>query len=261
MTFESDGMLTASGAVHLPLFALALRGATGARVERTIAVNAVFDAGGSVEVSSMGGDVTIDGIVRAGAVQLTAGGDVAVNALVSASEPARSGGSIVVSSPSGNVTLAAALKATGGDGGLPTDGAGGDIQVTAGGALVVTDDVSVNSSPLANAPGGSVRLEGGTVQVGPAVTVDARGCRNPTPCDFFRPPAVLHFAATAGNLGLDGTFLASGGATVIEGSAAADLVAAGQFTAGPAGCIALAAGGTLDTSGATFDRPVVGSCP
>ncbi len=261
VTVEAGGMLTAGSLVHLPLFALAFRGAAGARVERPIAVNAVFDAGGSVEVSSAAGDVTIDAIVRAGAVQLTAGGDVLVQALVSASEPARSGGSIVVSSPSGNVTLDAALQATGGDGNLPTDGAGGDVQVTAGGTLSVADDISVNSSPLANAPGGSVRLEGGTVHVGPGVTVDARGCRNPNPCDFFRPPALLHFAATAGDLGLDGTFLASGGATVIEGSASADLVTAGQLTAGPAGCIALAAGGTLDTTGATFDRPVLPSCP
>jgi hypothetical protein len=52
---------------------------------------------------------------------------------------------------------------------------------------------------------------------------------------------------------------AAGG--VIEGQAGGNLTAVGKYSAGTGGCIGLSAGGTLDTSGGTFDVPLTGSCP
>lgn len=51
----------------------------------------------------------------------------------------------------------------------------------------------------------------------------------------------------------------SGG--VIEGQATGNLTANGEYTAAGGGCIGLSAGGTLDTSAATFDVPLTASCP
>ena len=47
----------------------------------------------------------------------------------------------------------------------------------------------------------------------------------------------------------------------IEGTATGNLTASGTFRSVPNGCIALIAGGTLDTSGATFAPPLVPDCP
>lgn len=48
---------------------------------------------------------------------------------------------------------------------------------------------------------------------------------------------------------------------MIEVAAATDLVAAGSFQVAPDGRIGLSAGGTVDSSAANFDTPVVVDCP
>ena len=47
----------------------------------------------------------------------------------------------------------------------------------------------------------------------------------------------------------------------LEAAAATNLTAVGEFDAAPDGCIALAAGGTVDASGAEFDPAFVSDCP
>jgi len=52
---------------------------------------------------------------------------------------------------------------------------------------------------------------------------------------------------------------ASGG--TIDGHAAGNLTAAGKYSASTGGCVGLSAGGTLDTTGATFDVSLTTMCP
>jgi hypothetical protein len=47
----------------------------------------------------------------------------------------------------------------------------------------------------------------------------------------------------------------------MEAVAATNLVATGELSAAPDGCIALAATGTVNASGADFDPPFVSDCP
>jgi hypothetical protein len=73
----------------------------------------------------------------------------------------------------------------------------------------------------------------------------------------------IRFVATAGPLDLVGEFSARGGMEpgIIEGTATGDVTVSGTFDATPSGCIAFAAGGTLDATNATFAPPLVADCP
>jgi len=95
--------------------------------------------------------------------------------------------------------------------------------------------------------------------------LDARG--------VVRPGGIIHVAASAGDLLLEGMLLAGTNASsglnseggTIEGTASGDLTASGVFqclgAAISGGCIGLSAGGTLDTNGGTFDKAIVSDCP
>jgi hypothetical protein len=258
-TVDAGGMLVAHAFVRLPIYDLALHGAAGVRVDRAIDVRPA----GFLEIASAAGDVSINMPIRANkpsyvgtAVSIAAGGNVAVNALVSASGTTGWAGSIVISSPGGDVALAADVEALGGKGGnqgFP----GGSLHVSAGGDVVVGGDVRVNALPGTDAPGGSVRVDGATVQVSSAATIDADG----GPGGPFSLSPEMRFTTTGGTLVLSGTFFARGGPSVIQGTSSGDLIADGQFRCLPDGCIGLDATGTLDVSGGSFDEPIVTTCP
>jgi hypothetical protein len=77
----------------------------------------------------------------------------------------------------------------------------------------------------------------------------------------------VRVTATAADLTLGGAFSAQGESGtpggVIEGVAAGNVVANGVFDATgiPPGCISFQAGGTVDTSGGSFDPALVPDCP
>ncbi len=256
---DAGGMLVAHARVRLPTYHLALHGGAGVRVDGAIDVR----RGGVVDLASAVGDVSIDMPVHAdrdphfgSAISVMAGGNVAVNAVVSASGTFGSGGSIVISSPGGDVTLAGDVEAkganTGNQGGFP----GGSVQVSAGGSVLVGAGVRVNALPGTVAHGGSVRIDGASVQVTPAATIDADGGDAPS---SVLPE--IRLTATGGSLALSGTFLARGGPSVVQGTASGNIVADGDFRCAPNGCIGFDAGGTLDLSGGAFDEPIVTTCP
>lgn len=69
----------------------------------------------------------------------------------------------------------------------------------------------------------------------------------------------VSLVATTGDLSMSGTFDVRGGGRFVA-SAAGALTATGQFQT-DAGCVALTAGGALNTSGATSDTPFTSACP
>lgn len=258
---DAAGVATLSTALRILDGHVVLRGASGVAVLRRMYLLSIFQAGGSAEMTSAGGPVTIDAPVNAERIVVTADGSVTVSDALAASPPLGPGGSVLIASLSGSVVADGPLTALPGDGTRPGDGSGGDVHVSAADAIVVREDILVNAFlGTDGAPGGTVVLEAGSVQVGPGVTVNADG--DPPGPDFaHRPPAGLRFVAAAGDLVLDGTFRARRGPSTIEATASGDLVASGRFEAAPSGCIALVAGGSLDLAGATFDTPPVADCP
>ena len=261
LTVDAGGRVTLSTVIRVLNGHVALRGGGGVDVLRRLHLLSIFQVGSSAEMTSSAGAVTIAAPVSAERIVATADGDVTVNQPLAASPPLEPAGVVLLTSLSGSVVADAPLTALAGDGTRPGDGAGGDVHVSAADAIVVRDDILVNAFPGNDgAPGGTVRLEAGRVEVGPGVTVNADG--DPPGPDFaHRPPAGLHFVATAGDLDLDGTFRARRAPTTIVATASGNLTARGRFEAAPSGCIALAAGGTLDLTGATFDIPPVAACP
>jgi hypothetical protein len=254
----AGGVLTSRTTFRVPGSTVALRGAGGVHVTRPLGLLPLLRPGGVAEMASAAGPVTIDMPVRAGAVQVTAAGDVAVNALVAASPPKVSGGSVAIASTGGDVHVAAELTAQSGDGTGPGEGAGGDVHVTAAGAVLVDDDIRVNAFlGTDGAPGGTVRVEAGSVRIGPGVVVDAGG-DDPGPGFAFRPPPAIRLRATAGDLALDGRVTAAGGPSVVEGYASGDLAVRGRVTAA---CIALGADGTTDLADAVLEGPLLADCP
>src|SRR5262249_29565606 len=72
--------------------------------------------------------------------------------------------------------------------------------------------------------------------------------------------AFLCFRATSGDLTLSGRFIAHNGPSVVGGNATGNITADGIFTATPAGCVGFVAGGTLMTSGGSFNPAPSPSC-
>ena len=105
---------------------------------------------------------------------------------------------------------------------------------------------------------GTLRVEAASVDVDPRATLRA---------DRSGFGGALRFDATGGDLQLHGALFAraTGSVTfrggIIEGAATGDVIADGRFAVAPMGCIALVAGGTLDTAGGSFDTPLVPDCP
>jgi hypothetical protein len=236
LTVDAGGVVTVDTAIRIPKANVTLGGAGGIDLLRRMDLLAVFVPGGSAELTSTAGPVTV-------------------------SPPTGSAGAIHVASLTGGIAVDGTVTALSGDGTRPGDGAGGEVHLSAATAVVVHEDIRANSFPgNAGAPGGAILLEAPSVQVGPDVMMTVDG-DVPGPDFPGRPPASIRFHATAGALQLDGTFRARGGPSVIEGAASANLTASGRFEALPSGCIGLSAGGVLDVGGASFDTPPVASCP
>jgi hypothetical protein len=218
-------------------------------------------AGGSIEVLDklrlLGGAVTLEG-----------GGDVFVRQSIKsrkAQESARCEG-ITIRSTGGNVLLDDQVECSGRQ-------AQGPLSVEASGDITVNDRLKTTSNVNT---GGAVSLASSSGTVSVTSSIDARG-------QFGGDVVVTanrieltgsgvdtrsrghtggaqQYTATAGDLLLSGRFLATD-AGEIEGSATGNLTASGVFRAGAGGCIGLAAGGVLDTSGASFDPALSPSCP
>jgi len=199
--------------------------------------SATLGAGGDLDISGRKGKIAGEGGL--GNVSIDAGGTATV-LLVRLKAIGLPVGTVAVTA---GTVAASRIFARG-----KTDGGVIAIQSTVGDVYIDTLDVSG-------------RTHGGRITVDSAANLaiqdaDADGG------DFG---GEMRFA-TAQNLVLGtsiaSNFLADGDVGgVIEGQAGGDLIAEGDFEAREGGCIGLAAGGSLDTSGATFDVPLSGSCP
>jgi hypothetical protein len=131
------------------------------------------------------------------------------------------------------------------------------VSVLAGNQIFVNRSILVNDRRKSKGFGGTLRLEADSVHVSPGVQLNADGRKR---------GGQLRVVATNGDLDLRGLFLARGGTGpggIIEGTATGNITTDGIYECAgtPAGCIALNAGGTLDTTGASFDKPLSGDCP
>jgi hypothetical protein len=130
----------------------------------------------------------------------------------------------------------------------------GHVTVTAGGVATVNQLITAAALPANLALPGLIRIDAGSVAVTSGARLDSSGV----------PGGAIRIQASAGDCALNGDFMAhgaSGAGGIIEASASGNLVAEGRFLAAPDGCIALTAGGMLDTSGASFDEPILADCP
>jgi hypothetical protein len=161
------------------------------------------------------------------------------------------GGDFEVVSAAGDVITNKVVRA---DGSF-TSCNGGVVTVTAAGAARIRRTISAKGvCGRSITDGGTVRIEGATVDVGSAGLLRVINGGD------------IRLTATGGDMLLAGRYLAGrylDPATIgiIEGTASGNLLASGRFIASPNGCIALSAGGTLDTAGATFDVPLSADCP
>jgi hypothetical protein len=212
-----------------------LRGAGGVAVGRRLRCA----TGSTLEISSSAGGVTLDATidVRAPAsnpsgLAVFAAGDVVTSIL-----PLMGGGISLVST-GGFVFVSSPIRAT-------------QIQIAAAG------DVTVGRELFAHP--GDITIQGAGVDVPTTGRLDTSG-------SGFGAGDV-RVTATAADLTLGGAFSAQGESGtpggVIEGVAAGNVVANGVFDATgiPPGCISFQAGGTVDTSGGSFDPALVPDCP
>jgi len=243
-----------------------VRGATELHVLGVIDAWGFETAQATIELTSSNGPVTIDGVAMAngsgaegdsGNVIVTGAGDVVVNGRVAADGDG--GGTVTLSSTGGGVAVNGRVSASGGNGG----------PITLSAATLASVDGTIDASgdnPVFQGGGaGSIDITGADARLGPGGSLTATS--------VSRPGGSIRVSATAGDLLLAGTLRAgtgesSGGNSIggtIEGDASGDLTASGVFecldAAASGGCIGLSAGGTLDTSGGTFDKPIVASCP
>jgi len=237
-----------------------------------------------------GGTVTIDSPVFFvdGTIAIQAGAVIAVHDSVKTRGPAitldaqgdiGTGGVVAATGRAGNsqgcggVSLVSHAGAVSITKPVICSGRFGSLGVTIGADADVTIDATVKA-PVRYNPGGPIAISstsgsvtingkldtrgqsiGGDIQVsGPSVQV------NVARADSRPGGARQSYDATAGDLMLDGSFLALDGGT-IEGTATGNVTAAGTFRVGATGCIALSAGGNVDASAASFDQTVGTSCP
>lgn len=252
--FQADagGTLTVSDTILANGAHLALAGAQGLRVDAPIYA-ARQGAGGSVTLSSSNGGVLINDTIRVpsrksdiaaqgGRVRVSAAGDVVVNGRI-AGLARDVGPEVSLVSSGGDVTVNGRITAR----------RGGQLTVQAAGVATLNQPVVVGGSTLGSR--GEVHVEAPSVVVAPSVAI--RGNSHDFGGEYC-------FKATGGNLALSGGFFARSGGPgpgSIEASATGNLLADGAFRVAPGGCIALTAGGTLDTSAGTFDTALSPDCP
>ena len=208
---------------------------------------------------SAGGDIAIDRSVNvndqnldfgfAGEVTIDAGGSVSIGRQVLArGEGGSSGNPKVTISGAGGVVVERGILV----GTSPFDGSNYPTEVTVSSSL---GDVRI-SKRLQALPHGDIR-----VSAGGTATLDARTLAGwstgPFPPGY--PNSTAQIRVSASTVVMDGVFATTDG--IIEAAASGNLTAGGEFRAAPDGCIALTAGGTLDTSAATFDLALSGDCP
>jgi hypothetical protein len=258
---EADGQLFLQTVLRDYGSDVTLRGDAGVTLQKIISNTPLVIDDGSVVIESSAGPIHVQQPVKANVLTIIAGGDITLDALVASSPPTRSGGPVDIESTGGSIVANAPVTAQSGDGFSPGDGAGGHVRLVAAGTVDIRDNVLVNAFPQnEGAPGGTIEIQGTSVVAGPNVTFDADG-DVPGPDFPGAPPAGFRVTATAGNASLDGTFHARGAPSVIQVTATGNVTAAGDYRVAPSGCIGLDAGGTLTTSGATFDTPPVTTCP
>jgi hypothetical protein len=271
IVLAATGDVTVSGRlnVYAPVGGTITLDAGGdVRIRGPLNASGTFTAGGVV--IDAGSDVEIARPVKTrgvgGAIAVTAGGHLLVDGSLLAQNRRNGGG------PGGDVTLLAGGTVLVRDPVRASSYNGCGANVVVRGALGVTVErridararcdveVEVSSSggdvTIANridggAPNGTIRLEAaGMLSVAGSLT--ARGGSYPGGTVFARG-ATVSLATSVDVRGEPGG--------TIEGTATGDLTASGLFRALPDGCIALSAGGTLDTSGATLAPPPVPDCP
>ena len=279
-TIDLDGAIV--GAAHLEAGGdINVRQAIRGGMANEIALEAGNDINvtapiksGNILTLTAGNDIEVSGPVRADEILFEAGGRLVLNRGVSASNdppaffpdavafhgaagvelngPARArGGDIEVVSSAGDVTINKVLRADG----AFTRCNGGVVTITAAGAARIRRTISAKGvCGRSSTDGGTVRIEGATVDVGSAALIRAFNGGD------------IRLTATGGDMLLAGRYLAGKYLEpvqigIIEGTATGNLLASGRFIASPSGCIALSAGGTLDTAGATFDVPLSADCP
>lgn len=234
VTFDAEGTLTVDAPILAPnrTAAVVLRGDAGVTVADR--VDASDSRAGTIEVTSALGTVHVQGRISTvsrlipGSVTVTAAGDVTIDDVISASASFESAGDITLTST--------------------------------GGTVAVNDDLmalATASGSLFGEVGGNIRVEGVTVEVSPDVELEVSGTGG---------GGTIRLRATGGDLTLPGALRAIGSegpGGIIEGTASGDLTTTASFECRgmPDGCIALSAGGTLDTTGATFDKPLSVDCP
>ena len=188
-------------------------------------------------------DAPIDAIGKSGG-----GGSVAVAGghLITIRKPISvegrvDGGNLTVTSVSGSVALEGALSAKG------IFGRGGGVFLNAADSLSIGQNIEAGGSTA----GGTVAATGGAVTLTDLSDLKVNG-------DFG---GTMRFSAQ-GDLTIGGDLDARGkSGGMITGQAGGDLVARGRLRAQSAGCLALAAGGILDTAGGNFDSPIAPACP
>jgi hypothetical protein len=196
--------------------------------------------GPHIEYTSSGGAVTVGTDIRMRST-LAEGGYIllagATSANITRSIEARgktTGGTIELVAPAVNfVPGARAPGAT-----------GGQVLVTAG-----TVNAIQNIEANGTVAGGLVRITADDITIGSAARANGSG-----------QGGRVELTASTGNMSLQGAYDVRGGGGTIEASAAGDLTAQATFQAA-GGCIGLSAGGTLTTTGSSFDGPVTPSCP
>jgi hypothetical protein len=282
ITLMADADITVDGRLQSKGYydggTIVLDGGGDIRVRGPISATGRYSGGGHVAIDAVG-EVEITQVVRVngggGTIGITAGGDLVVDGPLNGRQPAPLFGK------STNITLVAGgsiLVADRIDASGTTFGSGdGDIIIR--GAAGVTVCRPIRTRGYAIGGGVEVSSSAGNVIVSNSIDAGGRNRGN-----------VIRLEA-AGMLSVTGSLLARGvgvfggdifarGATVsltaprfdvrggndstggtIEGTATGNLTASGSFRAQPNGCIALNAGGMLDTSLATFAPPPVADCP
>jgi hypothetical protein len=242
ITLDAGGTLTVGGAISMiARFLIStpatinLKGTTGVHVLAPLRIGG-DDVDGFVDITS-GADVDVERSVMGG-LRVTAVGDCTLSGSVREA--------VTITSATGDIAIQSVIV--------------GSAFLQAPGAVTVDGGIDTRrGGPFAD--GGIVRIDGGSVTVNDR-SINADGSRGGA-------GGSIRINATGGNAVLRGLFSARSSAGdpfidggVIECTATGDLVAEGTFrAAGLDGCIALSAGGTLDTTGATFDKPLSADCP
>lgn len=202
-------------------------------------------SGGYCEFVSSAGKVTIGTDIRT-RVRSGAAGTCVLNAATDATvargineDGFTDGGTLIVSGATVTMPLHQGLHARG------WHGAGGTVIVNGG---VVTDNESLLADGFT--AGGSVTVTADAINI--VADVSAKG---------GTAGGRISLLATTGNLTQTGIVDAAAGGVIEAEATAGNLTVHGPWRAGGGGCIALAAGGTVATAGATFDVPVTASCP